>query len=263
MEVWNTASRLRRAGDDELLFLMQARGCYKVGKNGVAFKVGGVRFTYGAGNPALYRHTGRDVFITVDPNCLEHCFAFTADRKRFVGRLEANERISPMATVDEVRAANAKVGKQRKIMHQAGRSSPNRTRAVTDELRAKRREKVAKLRATGTEGKAPDATLVPVRTGFEAVSKDLQKAGQAPTPRRSSRDLAIAAKALGFQGQLSHTPRRRVRPSDALLRGTMDELTESTVKDDGDVNDGTDAGTQSTDLLRLIGGTRHGQRQDD
>ena len=45
LEVWNTASRLRRADDDALLFLMQSRGCYKVGKNGVAFKVGGVRFT--------------------------------------------------------------------------------------------------------------------------------------------------------------------------------------------------------------------------
>ncbi len=261
MEVWNTASRLRRAGDTELLFLMQARGCYRVGKNGVAFKVGGVRFTYGAGNPALYRHTGRDVFLTIDPNCLDHCYAFTADRKRFVGRLEANERISPMATVDEVRAANAKVGKQRKIMHQAGRSSPNRTRAVAEELRTKRRERVAKLRATGTEGKAPDASIVPVRTGFEGASEQVRKTTTKPKRSTRSRSFVDAAAALGGVKGLSKPKRRAPRLSDSVLAVGLPRAKESTVTDEGDEDSGTDAGNSTTDLLRLIGsGNRHDER---
>ena len=151
LEVWHTATSLRRAVEVELLFLMQARGIYKVGKNGVAFRAAGVRLTYGAGQPALYRYAGREVFITLDPHDLSCCYAFTADRtnRRFIGRLEANKRISPMATVEELRDANKAVGHKRQIMHQAGRQSAGRTRSAADELRAKGRERVAKLRATG------------------------------------------------------------------------------------------------------------------
>jgi putative transposase len=36
MEVWNTATSLRKAGPDELLFLMHGRGLYKVSGNGIA-----------------------------------------------------------------------------------------------------------------------------------------------------------------------------------------------------------------------------------
>jgi hypothetical protein len=243
---------------------MQARGCYKVGKNGVAFRVGGVRFTYGSGCPALYRYTGRDVFITIDPDSLDHCFAYTEDRKRFIGRLEANERISPMASVEEVRDANAKVGKKRKIMHQAGRSSPNRTRAVAEELRAKRREKVAKLRATGTDDKTADATLVPVRTGFEGTSEQVRKMNTKPKRSGRARSLADAAAALGFGKGLSKPKRRARRIDDSVLAVGLPHVTASTVTDDGDEDSGTDAGTSTTDLLRLIGsGNRHDERTNE
>jgi len=39
--VWSTATTLRRAADDELTFLLNVRGTYKVGANGVSVTVGG------------------------------------------------------------------------------------------------------------------------------------------------------------------------------------------------------------------------------
>ncbi len=243
---------------------MQARGVYKVGKNGVAFKVGGVRLTYGAGQPALYRYAGREVFITLDPHDLSCCYAFTADRnnRRFIGRLEANLRISPMSTVEGLRAANKAVGHKRKIMPQAGRQSAGRTRSAVDELRAKRRERVARLRATGTEDRVSDATIVPVRTGFEGCSTAARTAGAGPKTDRKTRDLSAAQAALGFGLGLSPKEPGRARPSDDLLRGRPIEHVTEAVKDDGN-DEGMEAGTQPTDAFRLIAGAdRHERRKD-
>jgi hypothetical protein len=243
---------------------MQARGIFKVGANGVAFKVGGVRLTYGAGNPALYRFVGRDVFISIDPNELRCCCAFTADRenRRFIARLDANKRISPMANVDALREANAAVGRRRKIRHQAQRESPMRTRTAAEEMAAKRREEVAELSATGTDNVAAAARIVPVETGFESAAQDGRAAvARAPRSDRKSRDLAEAAKALGMGTGLSANPRRRQRASDDLLRTPETQQTESAVTDDGSDSDGTDAGDSATDVFRLIAGANRHERK--
>jgi len=172
LEAWATATGLRRADDQALLFMMQARGVFKVGGNGVSFKVGGVTMHYGASAACLQRWHGRDVFVSIDPTCLDHCYAFTPERdsRRLIGRLEANKRISPMASVDELREANAAVGRRRKRMHQAHRDAARRTRTAAEELAAQRRRRAAELRATGTDDAQATPNIAVVRTGFEAVS---------------------------------------------------------------------------------------------
>ena len=202
LECWRTAKSLRRADEEALLFMMQARGLYKVGANGVKFKVGGVTMGYGNANPALCRYAGRDVFITLDPNDLSHVHAFTEDRKRYLGRLEANERISPLETVDNLREANASVNHRRKVakMHEAQRRAAGRTRTAVAELQAQGRAKAAARRSTGTDGRcSADAVVVPVRTGFETSARDARRLST-PQPEPPSEydrltlaDIAAAA----------------------------------------------------------------------
>ncbi|MBU0719699.1 MAG: Mu transposase C-terminal domain-containing protein [Planctomycetes bacterium] len=72
---------MRQAVKDELLLLCEGRGVYKVGGNGVAFTVGSQRLTYGANCYALDRYRGRKVFITLDPDDVSHCYAWTAERE--------------------------------------------------------------------------------------------------------------------------------------------------------------------------------------
>lgn len=230
LAVWRTARSLRRAGDDELLFLMQARGVYKVGPNGVAFKIGGVKLRYGAGHPALYRWSGRAVFITQDPNDLTTCCAFTADRdnRRFIARLEANRRISPMATVEELREANATIGRRRKIMRKATREAAARSRSATEELNAQRRERMTELR--GGDQEPAKATIVAVATGFEGAAKAARS-----VPKPQPRDLATVKAALGFGRGLSDWARIRQRASDDLLG-----FKRTARADDGGEVDGTD-----------------------
>ncbi len=254
LEVWQTATQLRRADDTALLFLMQARGVYRVGPNGVAFKVGGVRMTYGMGNQYLYKYVGRDVFITIDPNHLDCCYAFTPDRanRRLIGRLDANKRISPTATVADLREASAEVGRRRKIMHKAVRESPARTRTAVDEMAAKRRERVQELRATGTDGK-PNANVKVVRTGFEGASKPVRT----PSASRSARDLSAEREALGF------VPAPPV-PEKNQERATLDMIAWNVCspKDGSEPDHGTDAEAPKSDLLSLIAGNRH-ERTDE
>ena len=177
LEAWQTAVRLRRAAEDELLFLMHSRGIYKVTGNGVSLKVWGARIGYGARNSAIQRWIGRDVFITIDPNDPSCCYAFTPDRekRRFLTRLESNEKMSPMATSDDVREGQAAVGRRRKDLHKADRESHKRTRTAVQEMNAKQRERLTELRATGTTDHKPKANLVPVQIGFELASNAIQK----------------------------------------------------------------------------------------
>ncbi len=262
IEVWNTATSLRRAGDAELLALMQSRGVYRVGPQGVAFKIGGTRMRYGAGCPAIYKYIGRDVFITIDPSELSVCYAFTAERdnRRFVGRLDANERISPMATVDDLRDANATVGRRRKVMHKAQRESVSRTRTASQELAAKRRERAEELRATGTD-QGSNAQIVPVRTGFEGCAQ------QAAAPRskgtrtdRRSTDLLHAADAMGFNYHRSEPetqPKRRTDTLDLITPNISLTKDDASPMDGCGGNDGRDAETPRLDLLSLVSGNQH------
>ena len=156
------------------------------------------------------------MFISLDPTLPrpDHCFAFTADRenRRFIARLESNKRISPDATVEDLREANAKVQRARKRERQGQRQSPARTRTAVEELAIMRRQRAAELRAMGTDNARAKADIVPVRTGFEGATKTVRNAA-GPGVDRKARDLSAAKAALGFdRGLLPRSEPRRRQP---------------------------------------------------
>ncbi len=264
LQVWRSAARLRRVDEDALLFLMQSRGVYKVGPQGVRFKVGGVSLKYGAGNVCLYKHIGREVWITSDPNDLSFCHVSTPDRenRRYIGRLTANARISPMATADELREANAAVGRRRKLIAKAVRESPARTRTAAQELASQRRQRVAELRATGTDDVGHRPSLVAVHTGLEHVAQCAKNAATKTVGNdRKVRDLTAVAKALAFghEALKPSTPKRR-RSTLALLAGNGTKHG-TPVTDDGPGTLGTDAEKPKPDLLGLVAGDRHERKK--
>jgi len=214
LQCWRTATRLRRAGEQELMFLLQARGCYRVTGKGVTLKLAGGRVSYGDRSPELERFKGRDVFITVDPNDVSYCQAFTADRKAYIGRLASNRRISPRATADELREAMAEVGHHRKRINEATRTAARRHYTAVDILNAKRRELAAERAATGTDDVRAVATVVPVHTGFEGVSEAASRPIERPSRRAPDPDVA---RALGFGRPLTRAePPERMSSSELL-----------------------------------------------
>jgi len=176
LEVWQTATSLRRAVGEALVCLMETKGIYRVGANGVTVTVGSARLHYGKRSAALKPYVGRDVLVSVNPDDVSYAWAFTAERegRRPLGRLEANERIDAGTCTDEVREAIAEQMRERKVMHQAARSSARRTRTATQRINAHRREALAALRRTGTDAADSVPAIVPVRTGFEGASTRAQ-----------------------------------------------------------------------------------------
>jgi len=255
IEVWRTAQSLRRAKDDELIFLMQARGVFKVSGNGVSFTVGATRMSYGATSHKLRRYVGREVFVTVNPANVDHAIAWTAEDRRFIDRLEANKRIPPNTSADELREAMATVGRARKAKGQAQRSEAQRMRTAAQQVAASRREQHAELKATGTEDHRPNVTVV--HTGFEGASAEAIQATATPSVDRTRSAMVAEAKDLWSGQGMAEPQPTRPRVTDELLFGAKVSL-----EDEGDTdNEGTDAG--KSDLLRLIAeGDRH-ERSDE
>ena len=255
LATWNTATTTVRKADTEgLMRLLESRGVYKVGANGVAFKVGSATLTYGANEPRLDPLRGRDVFITLDPDDVSYCVAWTPDKdnRRFIARLECNDRVSPLATVDDLRTANASVNRRRKLYRQADRQAPSRMRNAAAELRANQRAKLAELRATGTDGRPRVVNVEPVRTGFEGASKSVRTSAV----DRSGRDLSDVAAALRF-GR-STTPPETDEPRLTFADLSSRTLFADTSPTDGsDAIEGTEAGSQSRDAFADLGRNRH------
>lgn len=182
--VWATADSLRKAADKQLLALMQSRGVYRVGGNGVSFRIAGKTVGFGAGSAALRRFVGRDVFITLDPSDCSCCYAHTPDRDNriYIGRLQANEPVAAGTAIDEFRRAIKEVNRRRKLFTRAARESPKRMRTAAQEVAALKRRQLAELRKTGTDDARPAPNIVPVRTGFEAVSKPVHTRVESPPP---------------------------------------------------------------------------------
>ncbi len=175
--VWKTATSLRRASDDALLMLMQGRGVYRVGKNGVSFKVGSTTLTYGGSSVALRRFVGRDVMVTVDGKDCNYCCAYTADRRgrRLIGRLDCNLCVPANTPVEQLREAIRNVRGARKDMVVSRRGQRVAMRNAAQEVRAMQaEERHRELRATGTDDHRPNVR--PVRTGFEGVSRPVYTA---------------------------------------------------------------------------------------
>jgi transposase InsO family protein len=174
LTVWQSAVRLRQAVADELAFLMDVRGVFKVSGIGVRVTVGSATLSYGRHSAALKRFVGRRVLVAVDPNHVDHCWAFTAeaDNRRLIGRLPANESVHPAATTDDVRDAIAEVKRDQSVALKAQRGGVRRSRTVTQRMAEHRRREHDALRATGTDDVAAEPpTILPVRTGFESASK--------------------------------------------------------------------------------------------
>ncbi|MEK6798003.1 MAG: DDE-type integrase/transposase/recombinase [Planctomycetota bacterium] len=174
---WNAHNVARRADLDALAFLVSVRGAYKVGPNGVAVQVAGMRVGYGASCAALRRYVGRDVLVAVDLERPAECFAFEADGRRLIARLLPNERMHPEMTTEDLRLASAAKARATRTARQAEAASHNRTRTAVQEANRHRQAQLQELRATGTDGPLPAATsgvIRPVRTGFEGASKPVR-----------------------------------------------------------------------------------------
>jgi len=253
---WLTARSLRKADTNALAFLMESRGVYKVGANGVTFKVGSANLTYGGSEPKLYPLRGREVFVTLDPDRPAECFAYTADEanRKFVARLECNQRISPLASIDAVREANATINRRRKMYRQADSEAATRMRNVAQELRAQQRSKLNELQATGTDGAPRAVNVEPVRTRFDGHSKVTHTA----TVDRPVRDLAGTWAAIRYGSPNERRPvetEKQLTLAD-LSRGIAPDVSDT---DADDITEGTEADRTPTDLLGLIAGNRHGR----
>ncbi|MDO8632533.1 MAG: DDE-type integrase/transposase/recombinase [Phycisphaerales bacterium] len=236
LAVWHTATTLHKADDQSLLILLEARGVYCVGPNGVRFRVGNCTLGYGAKCAALNPLRGRDVFITLNPDDLSCCHAWTPDEsnRRYIGRLESNDRISPKASIDDLRDASATNERRRKGARKAAREAPATTRNVAAELRAQNRQRLAELQATGTDGAPRVVNVKPVRTTFEGVSMPVQTAVHGDAEQFRIGELSAASRALGYQ------------------------FNQSSATDRDDAKDGKDADRPTrADLMGLLTGRRH------
>jgi len=171
LAMWQTATSLRRAVDDDLMCLMETRGVYRVAGNGLRVKVGSATIGYGQGNAALKRYAGRDVLVLLNPDDISHVWAFTPDTRKPIARLDANRRIAPNTCADDAREAIAERMRERKVMHAAKRSSARRTKTQVDRINEHSRAMLHELRATGTTAVDHSPVIVPVQTGFEGVSR--------------------------------------------------------------------------------------------
>jgi hypothetical protein len=185
MQVWKTATRLRRALAEQLIHLLQARGVYRVHANGVRLKVASMTVGYGAGSPALRRLFGRDVFLTLDPDDVSYCCAFTADRRSFLGKLDCNIRIPANTPAEQLREAIRKVRRSRNIMEKARREAPRYLMDAAQVIASEQHSRLTALRATGTDDHRPN--IVPVTAGFEGGSVPVL----APSERHFKVDIEV------------------------------------------------------------------------
>lgn len=173
LTVWKSAVHLRRAVGDELAFLMDVRGLYKVGANGVSLKVGVGTFSYGAKSQALKRWVGRKVLVALDPQDVSQAWAFTPDRdkRQIIGRLACNVSVHPCTPADDAREMIAEKMRERSIMHKASRAAARRTLSASARLQEHAQARRTELLATGTDDATAEPRLLPVRTGFEGLSR--------------------------------------------------------------------------------------------
>jgi len=176
IEVWRTAATIRKAAEGELLALMQGRGVYRVGPNGVSFRACGKTLCYGQYHPELLRRRGRDVFVTVDPADWSCCHAYdlgSHGRKKYIGRLQSNERIPKDTDTENLREAIRNVRRREKVMGRAAVEAPKRQRNAAAELAAMEAAEAKRLRATGTDDHRPNVRMV--QTGFSTAVRTVHE----------------------------------------------------------------------------------------
>jgi transposase InsO family protein len=190
LAVWSTATRLRRALEDELMFLLDMRGSYKVGPNGVRITVGSGAISYDG--PCLSRLRGRKVAIALHNQEVSQAYAFddAGDRRRYLGKLSANEKVPYGSDADDVREAIAEKRREQGAIKKAARLQVNRFKTSAQRLREHQRDKLTALRATGTLDSVPSSlrpsvpSIIPVPTGLEGVSTALRARHEGTQARR-------------------------------------------------------------------------------
>lgn len=188
MEVWQSHEGKRTVQDHALDMLLSVRGLYKVGPNGVSIQIGGRRFGFGARNASLRAWVGREVLVAHDPDTPTRALALDPKNRTLIAALEPNERIHPLAKIDDLREASAAINRERKIMQNAEKVAARRTRTATQRVNRDMQAQASELRATGTDGRSSDVVIRPVRTGFESVSIPAQTDFEVDMP--NSDDLA-------------------------------------------------------------------------
>ncbi len=165
--VWNKTAWLRRADADALAFLMDIRGKYKVGPNGVTLTVGATTVTYGGKCAPLKKLKGREVLIALDTGDTSVCWALSVDKKKIIARLEPNFTIPAGTTADDLREVIGEKLRDQSVMHKASRTAARRTMTTTQRIRELKREQLAELPKTGTDNQP---IIRPVQTGVEGLS---------------------------------------------------------------------------------------------
>ena len=97
----------------------------------------------------------------------------SADRQRLldlVPELRQAVMSAPSRTVDEAREAIATIQRDRAVMRRAAQTAAHRTMGLEQRLREFRTAQAADLR-TDDEKAVSGSIILPVRTGFEGVSK--------------------------------------------------------------------------------------------
>ncbi len=170
LAVWHTASRLRKAVEDQLLLMMDMRGAYKVGANGVTITAGGVSVTYGQYAACLKSLKGRKVLVALDVEHCEHVHVLDIETRRLLGRLEANKQLPPGTHVDDLREAQRRVQGSRKEANKVQRNRITQSRSVEQEAMHIHNEKHTHVMKTGTDDKNV-VNIVPVHLGVDSVSR--------------------------------------------------------------------------------------------
>ncbi|MCK4660185.1 MAG: DDE-type integrase/transposase/recombinase [Phycisphaerae bacterium] len=266
-----------KAQADALGLMVNVRGSYKVGGNGVRVKIGATTIGYGQYDTSLQRWKGRKVLVAVDSSDVSYALVYTPERakRQLICRAEANERISPCATANDMREAQAAINRARRDAKRARASAAatmKTTARIASEAAAHRRKE---LLATGTDnatsgtgvspvngktsstGVSPTTPIAIIQTGFEAASKQV-KGLVSPPPEQSEamlHDLATASTALGFgRGLAPKPPTTNERAPVSLLLGEKGLSTDQSPEDDGEGDSDTDVGDTATDLLLLVAG---------
>jgi len=165
---------LRKAPAESLHLLLQIRGKYRVGKNGVGVRVAGTTVRYGRDLATLPAFKGRDVLVAVDEHDIDRAMIFTTDRQ-LIGVAAKNQRVSPCgASAEEYRDA---IRNRRRAIGDQKRAIRSGATAMKTAEQLVREQQAKALREHRDDGPppTPNASMKPVQTGFDLVQNQVER----------------------------------------------------------------------------------------
>jgi hypothetical protein len=200
-QAWQQSDRLpAKVMHGALDLLLEVRGAYKVGANGVRVQIGGGTFGYGRDDATLKSWKGREVLVAIDQDDSSVAIILTPEleTRRILCRVPQNERLSPLATIDDQREAIKALRRSQRDAKRAAASAPARMKSsarLASDIAQARRAQRDQLRATGTDGGTgpllgspqesgacppSSAPIAVCRTGFEQASAQLKQLDVGP-----------------------------------------------------------------------------------